>query len=171
MSRFSPRTIASAVPALFLVTLVLMSCNDEEFLQPELKEIGPFDTTQAVTRFKTDTGLAIYIYEEGTGRTVSENDELSLRYTGRRTNGTIFDSSARDDQDDPVFLNIRTTVSGFRHGLSGVIVDGERRYAAREGGTRTLVIPPHLGYAGTGSALRNDTLIFDIDVLQITSPR
>ena len=171
MFRFPIRTLAALLPALMLASLVLISCNDEEFFQPELKEIGPFDTTQAVTRIKTDAGLAIYIYEEGTGRTVSENDELSLRYTGRRTNGSIFDSSSRDDRDEPVLLNIRTTVAGFRHGLSGVLIDGERRHAAREGGTRTLVIPPHLGYAGTGSALRNDTLIFDIDVLQITSPR
>ena len=34
----------------------------------------------------------------------------------------------------------------------------------KEGGKRVLVIPPSLAYEGTTNALRNDTLVFDIEL-------
>lgn len=153
--------------------LTVASCDDNGFTPTRYDDIGPFDTT-GVESVKAPNGLLIYMHEEGHGEQIAESHAVRLRYTGRTTDGDIFDSSFRNEVDAPTTLQIRNMITGFMQGLAGFteVVDGEavRRYPAREGSRRTLVIPPELGYGGSsGHQLRNDTLIFDVDIISIAS--
>lgn len=150
------------------IMIITISCDDNSINTVTYDEIGPFDTT-AVERFESDGGLIIYFHEEGHGDVLAESHDIRIRYTGRTTDGEIFDSSFRNGVDSPTTLRIGGMVRGFVQGLAGVPVDGKRLHAAREGSQRTLVIPPELGYGNSNHQLNEDTLVFDIDVVSIAS--
>ncbi|MEX0681474.1 MAG: FKBP-type peptidyl-prolyl cis-trans isomerase [Balneolales bacterium] len=154
------------LPVLFAGMLaIIASCTDNGVTPVVLNDIGPFDTT-GVPHYKAENGFTIYFHEQGYGNTdISENDVIRLRYTGRTLDGDIFDSSKRDGVDSPISLNVGGLVPGFKYGLAGVVIDGNRKHAARIGSIRTLVIPPEYGYSGTSNSLNEDTLIFDIEIL------
>lgn len=156
------------ISALFLFfALFLHSCDDNGFTPVHYDEIGPYDTTAYIDRVETPDGLIIFIYDEGDGDQVTENHLIRVRYTGRTTDGEIFDSSYRNDVDTPATLRVSGMIRGFMQGVAGVHIEGEREHAAREGSERTLVIPPNLGYAGTQNPLNEDTLIFDLEIVSI----
>jgi len=171
IQRFS-RKSRLIIPLGLMLAIIFTSCDDNSFNTVRYDDIGPFDTT-GVDRVTAPNGLIIYIHREGTGDLVTENQAVNIRYTGRTTDGEIFDSSYRNEVDMPTVLTLRNMIPGFMQGLAGFNeqVDGQvvRMHAAREGSKRTLVIPPPLAY-GTSSThqLRNDTLVFDIDFISIT---
>lgn len=159
------------IPTGLTLALLFTSCDDNSFGTIRYDDIGPFDTT-GVERVVAPNGLIIYIHEPGDGEVVAENQSVNLRYTGRTTDGDIFDSSFRNEVDIPTVLGLRNMIPGFMQGLAGFNreVDGQivRVHAAREGSRRTLVIPPSLAYGSSSThQLREETLIFDIDLLSI----
>ena len=170
IQRFSRKTWL-LIPLGLMLALVSTSCDENSFGTIRYDDIGPFDTT-GVERVVAPNGLIIYIHEAGHGDVIAENHSVNIRYTGRTTDGDIFDSSFRNDVDVPTVLNLRNMIPGFMQGLAGfnVEVDGQivRMNAAREGSMRTLVIPPSLAYGNSSThQLREETLVFDIDVISI----
>lgn len=94
----------------------------------------------------------------GKGPKAKAGDMLTVLYTGRLTNGKVFDSS--EDRPPFVFtLGEGRVIQGWEKGLVGV----------RAGGKRRLKIPPQLGYGSQdmGDIPPNSTLEFDIEVLRI----
>jgi len=143
---------------LFLSALVFtLSCgNDSPFsFEDDYSNVPePFSTTGA-QKVVTESGLTMYILEEGSGDlTVSIRDVVRVFYTGRKTNTEIFDSSYKNDQTEPSRLTVTNLIPGFTEGIIGM----------KEGGKRVLIIPPNLGYEGTSNALREDTLVFDVQI-------
>lgn len=96
--------------------------------------------------------------------TISKNgDTLVMNYTGRLTNGTVFDSNV-----DPKFKHVQPfefklgagqVIKGWDEGLLGMKV-GEKK---------TLTIPPEKGYGSQaqGPIPANSTLIFDVELVAI----
>lgn len=161
------------VPLILLLVIVTLSCDDNNMTSVEYHEIGPNEEpydTLGVERFEAPNGLVIYFHSEGDGDVITENHRIRVRYTGRTTDGEIFDSSFRNGVDTPATLHVGGMVRGFMQGIAGVNIDGERKHAAREGSERTLIIPPELGYGGTTHRLNEDTLVFDIDIIAIDNP-
>lgn len=164
---------------LLFVVILFQSCSDNPSGLDFSDAPPPFDTSQALSDTTYEDGLIIYVIEEGGGPfEVVSNDAIGAFFTGRTTDGTIFDSSYRNGSTSAtVFQNLTPTsisngvqvlpplIDGFRRGLLGM----------KEGEKRTIVIPPSLGYgdsqSGTnGFNLRNDTLIFDVELDRIISP-
>ena len=96
----------------------------------------------------------------GTGATAAVGDTVTVHYTGRFTNGTIFDSSVGST---PIQfrLGANQVIPGFEQGIVGMKVGGSRR----------ITIPPSLAYgsagAGNGRIPPNSTLIFDVQLVSI----
>ncbi len=166
------RTSLLLFPLGALLVLTTASCDDNTFTPIRYDDIGPYDTT-GVQSATAPNGLTIYFHDEGHGDVITENNTIRIRYTGRTTDGDIFDSTFRNDVDVATTLQLRSMISGFMQGLAGYnqVIDGQnvRMHAAREGSRRTLVIPPSLGYGGSSHQLRADTLIFDVDVVAIAT--
>ena len=105
--------------------------------------------------------LEIKTTKEGTGeKVVKSGDTISVHYTGKLTDGTVFDSSVTRGVPFDFQIGQGMVIAGWEKGLIGMKV-GEKR---------TLTIPSEMGYGarGAGSSIPpNATLIFDVELLGI----
>ena len=111
----------------------------------------------------SDSGLKITINQEGSGDRADIGMSVSVHYTGKLEDGTVFDSSIPRGQPFTFTLGAGQVIKGWDLGVEGMTV-GEKR---------NLVIPPHLGYGvrGAGASIPpNATLIFDVELLEVTMP-
>jgi peptidylprolyl isomerase len=94
----------------------------------------------------------------GTGAEAKAGTTVSLYYTGKLTDGTVFDSNV-GTQPLEFPLGTGQVIPGFEQGVTGMKV----------GGKRTITIPPSLGYGeqGTGPIPANATLIFEIELTDV----
>ena len=110
-----------------------------------------------------EDGLEITINQEGTGERAEIGMSVSVHYTGKLEDGTVFDSSIPRGQPFTFTLGAGQVIKGWDLGVEGMAV-GEQR---------NLVIPPHLGYGvrGAGASIPpNATLIFDVELLEVAMP-
>ena len=109
----------------------------------------------------TASGLKYIIVHRGEGKKPEKGNYVLVHYTGRLTDGTVFDDSRK--RKEPI---------AFRLGMSEVIRGWDEGIALLNVGDRaTLIIPSDLGYgakgAGGGVIPPNATLIFDVELTDI----
>ena len=112
----------------------------------------------------TPSGLIINDTVVGTGETAKAGDDVSVHYTGwlfyGGERGKKFDSSKDRGQPFQFGLGGGQVIKGWDEGVQGMKI----------GGSRTLTIPPELGYGarGAGGVIpANATLIFDVELLGV----
>jgi len=113
--------------------------------------------------FCSEDELKITIHQEGSGDRAEIGMSVSVHYTGKLNDGSVFDSSIPRGQPFTFTLGAGQVIKGWDLGVAGMSV-GEKR---------TLVIPPHLGYGirGAGATIPpNATLVFDVELLEVTMP-
>ena len=95
----------------------------------------------------------------GQGAAAQPGDTVTVNYTGKLDNGTVFDTSV-GRQPITFVLGAGQVIPGWDQGLVGMKV----------GGTRTLIIPPSLAYGaqGIGPIPPNATLTFDVQLVSVT---
>lgn len=104
------------------------------------------------------TALSVTDTVVGTGAEAKAGDQVTVQYIGMLTDGTVFDSSA--GRGPFVFmLGAGAVIPGWDQGLVGM----------KEGGKRTLVIPPAMAYgeADLGVIPPNSTLIFEVEMVKV----
>lgn len=97
------------------------------------------------------------------GSSAKAGDVLTMNYTGRLVDGTVFDSNV-----DPKFGHVEP----FKFVLgSGQVIAGwdEGLVGMKVGDKKTLTIPPEKGYGSraVGPIPANSTLIFDVELVGI----
>ncbi len=94
----------------------------------------------------------------GTGAEVQTGNVLLVNYTGKLSDGTVFDTSV-GKQPIAFVLGAGQVIPGWDQGLQGMKV----------GGKRLLIIPPSLAYGsqGRGAIPPNATLIFEVQLMGI----
>lgn len=107
----------------------------------------------------TSSGLYMRDDVAGTGAEAMPGQQVSVHYTGWLPNGTRFDSSVGRGTPFVFRLGAGRVIAGWDEGVEGMKV----------GGTRTLVIPPGLGYGAraVGPIPPNSTLVFRIELLGV----
>lgn len=106
---------------------------------------------------KTQSGLAYEILKKGDGPIAKEDSDVTINYTGKLIDGTVFDSTEKAGK--PATFNLSKVIPGFREGLQKVAKGGKAR----------LYIPAKLGYGKqpVPGIPVNSTLIFDVEVLDV----
>lgn len=104
----------------------------------------------------SESGLSYKITEKGDTTTISDRSMVSLLYTGRLIDGTVFDQT-HDGQ--PATFAPANTVPGFAEGLK----------LLGKGGKATLYIPAELAYGlqAPEAIGPNQTLVFDVEIVDV----
>ncbi len=96
----------------------------------------------------------------GEGDAAKPGDHVTVHYVGVSfSSGKQFDSSWDRGTPFDFPLGAGSVIKGWDFGVTGM----------REGGRRTLVIPPSLGYGsrGVGPIAPNETLVFVVDLVKV----
>lgn len=116
-----------------------------------------FKAGEGVT--KTPSGLAYVVVKEGTGAAPSASDMVTVHYTGRLLDGTVFDSSI--ERGEPTTFPLKAVIPGWTEGLQ----------LMKEGGKTVFYIPSDLAYGemGTpgGPIGPNSDLIFEVELIKV----
>ncbi len=106
----------------------------------------------------TESGLQYRVITAGSGDKPAETDEVTVHYTGKLIDGTVFDSSV--ERGEPATFPLNRVIPGWTEGLQLMQV-GEKA---------ELVIPSDLGYGprGAGGDIPpNSILIFEVELISI----
>lgn len=126
---------------------------------------APADTQQTAATTPQVAGQDAVV---GTGATAAPNSRIEVLYVGMLQDGTVFDSSANNNNQPLAFtLGEPGIIPGFQIGVNGM----------KEGGERRISVPPELGYGdqdvkdATGKVIipANSTLVFDIKLIKVTA--
>jgi peptidylprolyl isomerase len=109
---------------------------------------------------RTPSGLEYIEKQAGTGKAAQKGQRVSVHYTGRLENGTVFDSSVSRGKPIEFTLGVGQVIKGWDEGIA----------LMKEGGTASLIIPPDLGYGSRGAGAvipPNATLLFDVELVKV----
>ena len=114
----------------------------------------------------TEDGIYILSVEHGNGPKVENGKNIKVNYTGRFLDGQIFDSSDTTQAPgahDPIEYVV---------GQQPMIPGWEIIMATMEqGGKAKVLIPSKLAYGKSGMMAPYSTLLFDFEVLSVTTPK
>lgn len=105
------------------------------------------------------SGVVIRTLQAGEGPTPAPTDEVSIRYTGRLADGSVFDSIP--DNEAPLTALATGFTPGFNQAIAGM----------RAGGKYVVTIPAPLAYGSQGvqGVIPPDAALqFDVEMIRIT---
>ncbi len=106
----------------------------------------------------TESGVQYKILNAGSGATPSAKDNVTVHYTGKLIDGTVFDSSV--ERGESATFAVSNVIAGWAEAIQLMPL----------GATFELFIPQELGYSdrGVGSDIPPfATLIFEVELLAI----
>lgn len=106
----------------------------------------------------TPSGLQYVVEKEGEGEHPTAEDEVTVHYTGKLIDGTVFDSSV--SRGEPATFPLNRVIPGWTEGVQ----------LMKEGGKYTFYIPSDLAYGpqGVPNAIPpHSTLIFEVELIKI----
>lgn len=104
------------------------------------------------------SGLQYEVIKEGDGEKPTAQDQVTVHYTGRLIDGTVFDSS--EERGVPATFGVTQVIPGWVEALQ----------LMPKGSTWRLFIPSDLAYGERGAGPMigpNQTLLFDVTLLDI----
>ena len=107
---------------------------------------------------ETASGLQYVVEKEGTGAQPTAEDEVTVHYTGRLLDGTVFDSSV--NRGEPATFPLNRVIPGGTEGVQ----------LMKEGAKYTFFIPSDLAYGPQGipgAIPAHSTLIFDVELIKV----
>lgn len=144
---------------ILFASVLIFSCKDsvtfQEQLDIDIDIIETYLSENGITAIKDPSGLYYKIDVEGTGTEhPTFSSIVSMAYTGKLLDGTIFDSA---NSTSPLMRSLQELIQGWQIGVPKF----------KKGGKGTLYIPSGYAYGvnAVGSIPGNSVLIFDIELL------
>ncbi|ACV68616.1 FKBP-type peptidyl-prolyl cis-trans isomerase [Desulfohalobium retbaense] len=106
----------------------------------------------------TESGLQYKVVEKGDGPQPDADDVVTVHYTGKLVNGTVFDSSR--ERGKPATFPVNGVIPGWTEALQMM----------HEGAQWQVVLPADLAYGARQAGPQigpNSTLVFDVELLEV----
>ena len=122
--------------------------NIESYLEKNNMDVMP-----------TENGVYLVTTKHGTGPMPVKGDTIAVNYTGRLTDGTIFDQSINPTKPLVFVLGANKVIQGWEECMPFL----------NKGSKATMLIPSDLGYGAAvyGTLPGYSTLVFDVEILSI----
>lgn len=107
---------------------------------------------------ETASGLQYIVVKEGEGAQPTAEDEVTVHYTGKLTDGTVFDSSV--NRGEPATFPLNRVIPGWTEGVQ----------LMKEGAKYTFFIPSDLAYGPQGIPNvipPHSTLVFEVELIKV----
>ena len=129
-------------------------CQDKT-VQSEQAAIIAYAAANGITATANGSGFYYEIINPGSGPAPTVYSQVSVRYTGKLLDGTVFDSQT----GAPVTFPLGNAIFGWQLGLPLI----------QKGGTIKLIIPSSLAYGCRGKAPipSNAILYFEIQLVDV----
>ena len=139
---------------IFLFLFVLISCK-KDINQIDQQVIEQYILENNLVAESTNSGLYYIIDNQGSGEKPNIYSTVTIAYTGKLTDGEIFDQSSSTGATFPLY----NLIQGWQEGIP----------LFNEGGSGTLLIPSSLGYGSqaVGNIPKNSVLIFEINLIEV----
>lgn len=115
-----------------------------------------FANANSITYTKHSSGILYQIVDPGYGATPNISSKITVEYTGKRMDGSVFDKTA----GNPFSNLLGGLIEGWRIGLPLI----------KKGGKIRLIIPSALAYGCTGAGADiapNSPIYFEIQLLNV----
>jgi len=128
----------------------------------EASSISKYIIDNKITVKPTADGIYYIETLKGKGENITEGKNVKVMYTGKFTDGNVFDSNMKPGGQPLEFLvGEHKMIPGME---KAVIM-------MKKGGKGTVIIPSSLAYGNGGGQMKPyATLIFDIEVVDVTAP-
>lgn len=131
-----------------------VGCQDKT-VQSEVAAITAYATANSISGITHSSGVYYQVTNAGSGPTPTVTSQVSVKYTGKRLDGTVFDSVT----GTPVTFGLGGTIPGFQIALQLI----------QKGGVIKFIIPSSLAYgcAGQGNIAGNTILFFEVELVDV----
>mgnify|MGYP001262388386 CR=1 FL=1 len=139
---------------IFLFLIALIGCK-KDINQIDQQVIEQYILENNLVAESTTSGLHYIIDNQGSGEKPNIYSTVTIAYTGKLTDGEIFDQSSSTGATFPLY----NLIQGWQEGIP----------LFNEGGSGTLLIPSSLGYGSqaVGNIPKNSVLIFEINLIEV----
>ena len=131
--------------------------DDVATFQDEMAVLNEYLLENNITTTPTNNGLYYIEILEGTGKKAENGDTVTVKYTGKLLDGSVFDNGIFS-----FVLGRGEVIPGFDQGIAFM----------KEGGKAQLIIPSNLAYGSTGQNTipPYTTLLFNVEILKVDTP-
>jgi len=149
--------ILSGLLAMLIITSGCLKDTSCQFktVASEDAEMQSYAVSNGMSVTQHSSGMYYQIINPGSGAVPNYNSILSVKYTGKLMNGTVFDSRTAT----PVLLQLGGVITGWQLGLQLI----------QKGGIIKLIIPSSLAYGcqPNGPIPGNSILYFEIELVDV----
>ncbi|MES2566672.1 MAG: FKBP-type peptidyl-prolyl cis-trans isomerase [Bacteroidota bacterium] len=140
----------------------------------EKPQLDAYLSEKKITATPTESGMYVIETKKGSGAKPQSGDEVSVNYTGRLLDGTVFDTSVEADAKAANVYNPQRPYEPLKFTVDqGQVIKGwdEALKMLSKGGKATLIIPSSLAYGprGGGPIPPFATLVFDVELVDFKS--
>jgi FKBP-type peptidyl-prolyl cis-trans isomerase len=130
------------------------SCTAKS-VESEMATMLNFASTNGITTTEHSSGMLYEIVSAGSGQTPTLSSNVSVRYTGKLMNGTVFESRT----GTPISFNLGGVIPGWQLGLPLI----------QEAGLIRLIIPSSLAYGCVGNEVipANSVLYYEVQLVDV----
>ena len=149
----------------FFIICLLSACSKDKcdynecaIVAPttEIQNLKDYLTANNITATQHCSGIFYVVNDAGNGDWPTACDQVTVRYKGTLTNGTVFDQTQGNATTN---FRLNELIPGFTNGTIQI----------KSGGKVTIYIPPSLGYGSrqAGTIPPNSNLIFTVELVDI----